>query len=81
MKTILFTSSLVLALFVGAPAYAADEAKCQELFAAVDQDKSGRIGQQEFIDHKAELQQIGLQEPVAEQVIEQAQFVEACMKK
>jgi hypothetical protein len=81
MKTILFTSSLALALFVAVPAYAADEAKCQEMFAATDQDKDGRIGKQEAIDHKADLEQVGLQEPTGENVITQAQFVEACMKK
>ena len=83
MKRLLLLSGIALAWAI-APANAADEASCQQMFEKADANKDGTIGGPEVANfaepYKTSAQISGGEGGDTELTITQEQFKEACMK-
>lgn len=82
-KYFLLITGLAMTLAI-APAYAADEASCQQMFEKADANKDGTVGGPEVANfaepYKASAQISGGEGGDTELTITQEQFKEACMK-
>ena len=83
MSKYLLLSAVAIAWAIG-PAYAADEASCQQMFEQADANKDGTVGGPEVANfaepYKASAQISGGEGGDTELTITQEQFKEACMK-
>jgi hypothetical protein len=83
MKRLLFVSGIALAWMI-APANAADEASCQQMFEKADANKDGTVGGPEVVNfaepYKTSAQIAGGEGGDTELTITKEQFLEACMK-
>jgi hypothetical protein len=83
MTKLLLLSTFAVALAVG-PAYAADEASCQQMFERADANKDGTVGGPEVAafaePYRMASGQTGGDGADTELIITKEQFAEACMK-
>jgi hypothetical protein len=81
MKKCLLLSTLVIAWAIG-PAYAADEATCQQLFEKADANKDGSVGGPEVTAFSAayKASDPSVTAADADVVITKDQFAAACLK-
>ena len=79
MKTLIM-SGVVLALFAVSPAFAADQASCDELFKKADANNDGTVGGPELAAYKDAYVKSGGNMNETTLILTKEQFTEACMK-
>jgi hypothetical protein len=80
MKKLLFSSSLIVALFAVSPAFAADNASCDEMFKKADANSDGTVGGPELASYKDAYVKSGGAMNETTLILTKEQFTDACMK-